>query len=74
MDPIEQTEKVAAHAMALHDNRLVDTASSLFAAWLSVAHAEGVPPTVQAAILNSGYLQLNAAIRAYNSKHRPTAH
>lgn len=70
----EATLRVVEFTMRQADRRLPDAASTLFAAWMSLVHAEGLPPTVQAALINSAALQLNQAVRAFNEKNPPPVH
>lgn len=70
----EATLRVVEFVMRRADRRLPDAAGTLFAAWMSLVHAEGLPPAVQGALINSAALQINAAIRAFNEKNPPTAH
>ena len=74
MDQIDQTKHVAEQALAVCGGRLPDAAKTLFAAWLSLVHADGLPPAVQAALINTGMMELKDAIRTFNEANKPTAH
>lgn len=74
LDRTLATQRITELAMRQADNRLPDAAGGVFAAWMSLVHAEGLPPAVQALLINTAMMQMKQAIRDFNERHAAKPH